>query len=96
MIPYVEASVIHNPEKNEVTVFAVNRSLTEDTELSMTFENFGNCILTEHIELYSDSTAAVNTKDMREIVPANVELTNNALLLKRHPWNMLRYQYVTA
>ena len=94
-IPYIEASVINNSKENELVVFAVNRSLTEDAELSMVFENFDDCILKEHIQLYSDNVEAVNTKDLEKVMPENVAITSKAPALKKHSWNVLKYKYKT-
>ena len=90
-IPYIEASAIHNAEKNELVIFAVNRSLDEDTELEADFENFGGCTLKEHIQLYSDDILSVNTGDKETVTPENV--TGAKPVLKKHSWNMLRYEY---
>ena len=40
-VPYIETSVIHNAENKEIVVFAVNRSLDEDMEANIKFEDFG-------------------------------------------------------
>ncbi len=91
-VPYVEHSVIWNEEKRELVVFAVNRNLEEDMELDVTFENFGELKLSEHIELYSDDLETVNTEDCERVSPANVEIADK-IKLKKHSWNMLVYKY---
>ncbi len=97
-IPYLAGSVIHHPDKKELVVFAVNRSLEEDMELSLIFEDFGKCSPTEHIELYSDDLDAVNTQDRQEVTPRKVDIKptdrgEQRLLLKKHSWNMIKYSY---
>lgn len=91
-IPYIEAAVIHNPDKNELVVFAVNRSVCEEMEPNFTFENFGECTLVEHIELYSDDLKTVNSKDCEAVKPNAVQI-GETVILKKHSWNMLRYTY---
>ncbi len=91
-IPYIETSVIHNSKENELVVFAVNRSVCEEAELESVFENFGECTLVEHIELYSDDLKAVNSKDFEAIKPNSVT-DGEKVILKKHSWNMLRYTY---
>lgn len=91
-IPYLETAVIHNEEKREVVAFTVNRSLEDEMELDMVLENFGDCTLTEHVQLYSDDLKATNTKDHARVVPENVEI-GEKILLKKHSWNMLKFSY---
>ncbi len=91
-IPYLEASVIFNDDTREISVFAVNRSLTEDMELDLRFEDFGTCTAIEHVQLYHDNVMATNTKEATEVLPENVELRDK-IVLKKHSWNMLRFKY---
>ena len=97
-IPYLASSVIHNAEKKEVVVFALNRSLEEDMELALTFENFEGCKAVEHVELYCDDLKAMNTEEEEKVAPANVEVSKEVssvqkVMLKKHSWNMIKYQY---
>ena len=89
-IPYLESSVIYNEEKREIVVFAVNRSLTEDMELDISFENFGECILAQHIELYNDDLNASNSMENTNVSPENVKI-GDKIILKKHSWNMLNF-----
>ena len=98
-VPYIETSVIHNAETKEITVFAVNRSLEEDMTLSLTFEDFGECTATEHIELYSDDLKAVNNAECEMISPSKLDVpdttgTTHTFVLKKHSWNMLTFKLV--
>lgn len=97
-IPYLASSVIHNPDKKELIVFAMNRSLTEDMELTMTFEGFPGCVAKEHVQLYADDLKAVNTMQKQEVVPRQVQVNAAAgevqhAFLRKHSWNMLKYEY---
>jgi len=92
-IPYLATSVIHNADTGEVIVYAVNRSLDEDMDLDIELEGFEDFRLTEHIELYSDDLKAVNDKNTERISPESVPIDRNGkIVLKKHSWNMLRYQ----
>ncbi|MBO4356421.1 MAG: alpha-N-arabinofuranosidase, partial [Clostridia bacterium] len=73
-VPFVEASVIDNKADNEIVIFAVNRSMDQDAELDICFEDYGNVNLIEHIELYCDDMKAVNTRDEEKISPINVPI----------------------
>jgi len=93
-IPYLATSVIHNDEKKELVVFATNRSLDEDMELNVDAEGFEGCRLVEHVELYADDLMTVNDKDNHHVAPASVAINDDgSILLKKHSWNMLRFQY---
>lgn len=97
-VPYIESSVVHNEEKREITVFAVNRSLDEDMETQITFDKFGECEVIEHIQLYSDDLKLTNSAEKENISPENAEVDNikgnkHRVILKKHSWNMIRYRY---
>ena len=55
-------------EDGSVTIFALNRDLNEDIELSADLRAFGELKMKEHIVLHHDDTKAVNT----EAAPNNV------------------------
>lgn len=97
-VPYIESSVIVNEEKQEIVVFAVNRSLTEDMQLSLELGGFDTACLTEHIELYCEDLKLTNTKDLQNIKPVSREIcdkngTGKELTLKKHSWNMMKFSY---
>lgn len=97
-VPFLEASVIDNVEKKELTVFAVNRSLDEDMELSLLLEGFENAEIIEHIELYADDLKTINTKDYESVYPierefVSVKSNNQTAVLKQHSWNMIKLTY---
>lgn len=90
-IPYLCTSVIDNADTEELIVFAVNRSLTEDMELTLNIAD--GYILNEHIELYSDSLDATNDKDNERITPNKCSITDTSkVILKKHSWNMLKFK----
>lgn len=92
-VPYLISSVIHNAQSGEVVVYAVNRSLCEDMELSVALQGFEDARLVEHIELYSDDLAAINDKDTERVAPHSVAPEEvDSVTLKKHSWNMLRYK----
>jgi len=90
--PYIETSVIYNEKKRELTVFAVNRSLDDDIELSLDLEGFEDAVLEEHIELYSDNLKSINTKENAAVTPKKRKIAEK-IVLKKHSWNMLLYKY---
>lgn len=93
-VPYIESCLILNEQEKEITLFAVNRSLGEDVELEMCFENFENPQILEHILLYSDNLKVTN-EEKENIKPINIEtdMDNKKINLKKHSWNMIRFKY---
>ena len=97
-VPYVDASLICNGDARELILFALNRSLDEEMELSLALEGCENARMIEHVELYSDDLKAINTKDMQNVTPAQREVTsrisqNQTVTLKKHSWNVIRFSY---
>ena len=92
-IPYLATSVIYNAEKDEVVVFAENRSLDDDMELDVELDGFSGYKLFERAVLYCDDLKAVNDKNTERVVPQYVEVNNEEpIVLKKHSWTMLRYK----
>ena len=97
-VPYVDASVIDNAEARELTVFAVNRSLDEDMELSLTLGGYESAEIISHTELYSDDLKCENSAEVQNVKPAQREITaakgeQQTVTLKKHSWNMIKFKY---
>lgn len=85
-IPYVESIVVDNTERNEIVVFAVNRSLEEEAELSFNFNGY-NCSFIEHVVLTGE-LLATNTLDN----PDNIKpYTTTGMNMPKQSWNMYRF-----
>ena len=92
-VPYLASSVIHNKEDGEIVVYAVNRSLDEEMELSVELEGFEGYRPLEHTELYSDDLKAINDKNTERVQPNTIEIKDDGpIILKKHSWNMIRYK----
>ena len=85
--PAVEAAAVVSG--NELTVLAVNRSLTEDGELTLDLRGFGTPELVEHRQLWHEDLKAVNTADQPENVAPSA---GDGHTLRRHSWYVLRYR----
>ena len=93
-VPYLATSVIHNEEKKELIIFAANRSLDESMTLEIDADGFESARLIEHVELYCDDLQTTNDRDHQRVAPASVNVpTDGPIILKKHSWNMLRFQY---
>lgn len=92
-VPYLVTSVIHNKTASEIVVYAVNRSLTEDMELKLSLEAFGEYRVISHVELYNDNLKAVNQNNQDSVKPHFAAVDDRNIVLKKHSWNMLRIRY---
>ncbi len=94
-VPYLESAAVYNEEKQEITIFAVNRDLTEPMELICGLKSFGPSSILEHIVLQHEDLKAVNTGEGERVFPSkagpgtvsNGELT---VMLPKASWNVLR------
>ena len=94
-VPYVESVIIHNPEKDEAVVFAVNRSTDEILELDVELQGFELKSVVEFCELSGYGLKDVNTKGNTPVVPkqgqgAAVKDSVLSVPLKPLSWNMVR------
>ncbi len=60
-VPYVESAVVQNDETGELTLFAVNRNLTEAVSADFTLRGFEAYRPVEHIAMECADLKAVNT-----------------------------------
>ena len=94
-VPYVESAVTYQEETGEITIFAVNRSLTESLELSCDLRSFGDVSLVEHITLENDDLKAVNSAACEKVAPTNngkstVDGNKLTAQLGKASWNVIR------
>lgn len=94
-VPYLEAISVYNEELNEVTVFAVNRHLSEGLELDVDLRSFSSVNIIEHIVLEHEDIKAVNTKsNPHNVMPSQgkavVEGGHVKALLAKASWNVIR------
>ena len=61
--PYLDAVCIRNEEADTLTIFAVNKALDEDMELTCDLRQFADYAVTEHIVLTHEDLKAVNTEE---------------------------------
>ncbi len=92
-VPAVDAAAVLGDD-GSLTVFAVNRSLDEDTALSLDLRGFGEVKFTAHSVLTHSDMKAVNTEsNPNEVIPRDVkpDLTEGKVLLPKASWNVLRF-----
>lgn len=91
----VESVVVYNEEADELTIFAVNRNLEEDAELTVDMRDMRDYRLLEHIVQESDDLKAVNGANAERVQPkaANQSKMDGGILtgvLHAASWNVIR------
>ena len=95
-VPDVDAVAVWNDESEELTVFAVNRDLEEDEELTVNLKDFAGYVPTQQIELAGFDLKAVNTADSQNVKPTTKTLSGvydpmPVLRLRPLSWNVIRF-----
>ena len=95
-VPVVEATAVHNEEKEELVIFAVNRDLQEVVELEADLRQFTGYRVVEHLVLEHPDLKATNTEaNPKNVVPhsggkAAVEGGRLSAPLSKASWNVIR------
>ena len=93
--PYLDSVVIYKEEKEELVIFAVNKDLEEDMEITCDLRQFANYRIVEHSVLYHDDLKAVNTQEHPDTVRPQKNgrsCVENGILtawLKCKSWNVV-------
>ena len=96
-VPLLDASATL-AEDGGVTIFAVNRSLEEDLELSADLRDFGPLRVAEHLVLHHDDVKAVNTEAAPDTVspflgdPGLLDGGRLTIALPALSWNVIRLE----
>ena len=95
-VPYLECIATCNRESGEVTVFAVNRSMTEELLFKGSIRGWDSVELVEHVVLAHKDPKATNTKEKPDtVVPrrlgsSRVEGDTLQAALPPLSWNVIR------
>ena len=96
--PAIVNAVVYNPETKDVTVFAINCSMEDDSEAAFDLRSFGELVPVERIELYNEDPFVRNTFETPDVIaPVTLPLDapENGIakaVLKKHSWNVLRFK----
>ena len=94
--PYLDCVVVENPEKEELVIFAVNKDLEEDMEVTIDLRQYADYRVLEHIVMQNDDLKAVNTETNPDnVVPkagGNAKADSGVLtaVLGKTSWNVIR------
>jgi alpha-N-arabinofuranosidase len=95
-VPCVDSVAVYHEDREEVVLFAVNKSLTEDIELTMPLRQFADFRVVEHVLLHHEDLYAVNTEDAPNTVApiicdhSGVSAGQLHTTLPDKSWNMIR------
>jgi len=89
-VPYIDAAATRSDD-GSVTIFCVNRHLTEDAQLELDLRSFGALSLCEHICMHHNDVKAVNTaQNPYNVVPETLPV-GTQIRLPALSWNVLRF-----
>ena len=91
----VESVAVYNEEKEELTIFAVNRTLEDDIELTTDLRGMEGFHLVEHIVMEEYDLKLVNSSYEEKVVPKTVNRSKMdggimTTLLGKASWNVIR------
>lgn len=94
-VPYLESIAVLNEKQNELTIFAVNRSLTDTLLLDCDLRSLAPKKIIEHITLHADNLKAENTEVSESVKPGSSQegkLDGGFLHVPLHSasWNVIR------
>jgi alpha-N-arabinofuranosidase len=91
--PYLVSSVVHDPESGSVSVFAMNRSIEQEMDLSAELRGFGELALRDTFEIHHPDLKAINDRDEERVKPVphpDADFGGRALTARLKPlsWNL--------
>ena len=94
-VPLLESAAVFNEEKQEVSIFAVNRSLLDDAAFTCDVRSFEGYRLAGHTVLESPDLKAVNTLENSPVAPreSGASSLDGGILtstLHKASWNVIR------
>ncbi len=92
----VDAVAIYNEEKEEVTIFAVNRSIGADIPFTANLHGFEDYKVKEYLVMENENLTAVNSLNTQNVFPKskeNYSLNDGIFETKfsKYSWNVIRF-----
>ena len=97
-VPVLDSIVVENEERGELTIFAVNKDLTEDILTKFTLREYESYKPIEHILLHHEEGKASNSMEQPDVVvPVSRSLAKMddgvlEVVLPKLSWNVLRFK----
>jgi len=101
-VPYIETVAVMNEEAEELTLFAVNRSLEDPVTVSCYLRDLEDYSVIEHIEFTSEDLKAANTLSNPNAVVPHIRQDScvsegegkHTLELQKASWNVIRFKKI--
>lgn len=98
-VPYIDSVAVVNEENEELTIFAVNRSLTDFCDFTMDIRGFAGYKPVEHIILEHEDMKAFNTEENQDEIKPYTSGTLPEIdggiatcRLNKQSWNVVRFK----
>lgn len=94
--PYLDAVMLQNEDEETLTLFAVNKDLAEDMEVTCDLRQFAGYAVQKHLVLTHDDMKAVNTEEHPDNVAPHEggqSVMEDGILhavLGKHSWNVIQ------
>ena len=94
-IPYLDGALVENEEREELTLFVINRDLDDAHSLDIDLRQYEGYEVAKHIVVNNDNLRATNTEEHPfEVVPREngiSKLTDGKLeaVIEPHSWNVI-------
>ncbi|MCC2683825.1 MAG: alpha-N-arabinofuranosidase [Paenibacillaceae bacterium] len=100
-VPYLESVAVFNEDAEELTIFAVNRSLEDALQLSCDARSFAGFRVLEHLVLEHPDLKAGNTAERESVMPHNrgdAQVRDGIVeaQLPKQSWNVIRLKKAEA
>jgi alpha-N-arabinofuranosidase len=95
-VPYLKLAAVHDEQAGTLTLFALNRSLTDEMPLRVNAGGFSKLVVEQALQLHDTDLKAVNTRThpdrVKPSVLAGVRAEGNTLTATLQPasWNVIR------
>ncbi len=93
-VPYLASATVHDPSAGRLTVFAVNRSLTEPLELTIEARELGRLSVEEWTAMRNADLKATNNADRPDAVVPGARTgasASESAVLEPASWNVLQF-----
>ena len=97
--PVLATAVVHQEEKQEVTVFCLNIDKNQSQELKLELRDFPQMKMIEHIVLTGNDLNAINSFEKPDsVTPRSLPVVNGengafSVNIEKLSWNVLRFKY---
>lgn len=94
-VKYIDSAVVFNEEKNELTIFALNRDVENDIVLDCQLRGFNEFAPIEHIAYENYDLDAKNSLENDSVIPCvkkDIDIDGNSVKvqLTKASWNVIR------